>query len=79
MTIGEIRTIDQVLRQIEIERTVGSRFPVRLIFVEHLGQYMDLVSQLVGVCDIKLNLADEDICTGADIYPNFVKLQDKIL
>lgn len=72
-------TIEQVLEKIEIERTVGSRFPVRLIFVENLEQYMELTSHLNRICDLTLNLADEDICSGADIYPNFNKLIDKIL
>jgi hypothetical protein len=71
-------TIDQILCQIDTERVVGSRFPVRLIFVEHFGQYEDLVSRLASVCDVTINLSDENICSGADIYPDFRKLHDKL-
>lgn len=71
-------TIEQILRQIDTERAVGSRFPIRLIFVKHLGQYEDLVSRLASVCDVTINLSDEDICSGADIYPDFRKLYSKL-
>ena len=54
----------------------GSRFPVRLIFVEELGQYEDLVSRLTKACDVTINIAD--LCRSDDIYPSFRKLQDQI-
>jgi hypothetical protein len=66
-------TIDQILQKLDTERTLGSRFPVRLIFVEQLGQYEDLVSCLTNVCDITINIAD--LCSADDIYPSFRKLQ----
>jgi len=71
-------TIDQIIKQINTERSVGSRFPVRLIFVENLSQYEDLVTRLNKLCDITVNLSDEDICTGADIYPHFNNLHNKL-
>jgi hypothetical protein len=74
-----IMTIEQIIQQINTERLVGSRFPVRLIFVENLSQYEDLIARLGKLCDATVNLSDEDICTGADIYPNFNKLREKLL
>ena len=69
-------TFDQILQQIDTERALGSRFPVRLIFVEELGQYEDLVSRLTKACDVTINIAD--LCRSDDIYPSFRKLQDQI-
>ena len=71
-------TIDQIIQQIYTERLVGSRFPVRLIFVNNLSQYQELVTRLGKLCDVTMNLCDKDICTGSDIYPNFNKLLEKL-
>ena len=68
--------IDQIFQQIDAERTFGSRFPVRLIFVEQLGQYENLISRLTAVCDITINISD--YCSSDDVYPNFQKLRERI-
>jgi hypothetical protein len=73
-----IMNIDEIIQKLNTERLVGSRFLVRLIFVENLSQYEDLVVQLEKLCDVTVNLSDEDICTGDDLYPDFNKLREKL-
>lgn len=64
--------IDQIFQQIEAQKELESRFPVRLIFVENLDQYEDLVERLNKKCDSSINIAD--FCNSDDVYPNFPKL-----
>jgi hypothetical protein len=68
--------IHQVIQKIDRERLFGSRFPVRLILVEHLGLYEDLVSRLASGCDATINISDS--CNGDDVYPKFGILREQI-
>lgn len=68
--------IDQIIQIIDRERLFGSRFPIRLIFVEHLGQYEELVSRLNSECEVTFNISD--FCIGNDVYPKFGLLREQI-
>ena len=65
-------TIDQVVKKLDQERKIPSRFPVRIIYVEDLETYDTLVSRLTGACDEVINIAM--FCQSADIGPNFRNL-----
>ena len=68
MKIAEIR---EKLRQ---EKEYGSRFPARIIFTESLEAYSDLVSELKGICDITINVAD--FCSAPDTVPRFDRIRE---
>ena len=69
-------TLQQIMQQLAVEKTVGSRFPVRVIFVDSIQQYNELLQSLSHMCDKTLQLAS--FCTGADIIPNFRKMIKEI-
>lgn len=68
--------LKQILQLIDVEKKIGSRFPVRIIFVEQLQQYKELVHNLTQVCDKVLCLSA--FCKADDIFPNFRHLQKYI-
>lgn len=70
MTIGEIK------EKLSQERSFGSRYPVRLIFVEDLNSYSALEHQLRGICDVTMNVAD--FCRAPDTVPQFNKIKSKL-
>lgn len=69
-------TVEDILQTLSLERTFGSRFPVRIIFINDLAQYRKLIGLLQNACDVCWNIAD--FCAGSDVYPNFEKMQIKI-
>ena len=48
-------TIAEIIERLSQERSFGSRFPVRIIFVENLDEYLALENQLRGTCDVFLS------------------------
>jgi len=74
MTIEEVKN----LVKNEIDNKIPSRFPLRLIFVNNMEEYIDIKRYLEGCCDTTISLGDDDICETEDIYPNFGKLKNKI-
>lgn len=68
--------LDDILQLLDEERRYGSRFPVRIIFVEQLLQYRAMVQNLTQVCDEVLQLSN--FCNANDIFPNFRKLRKSI-
>lgn len=69
-------TSQEILERLNDERKVGSRFPVRVIFVEDKALYMKFINDLRRACDVTLEVAD--FCSGPDVFPNFSKLSKKI-
>jgi len=67
---------EQVFEQIAIEKQVASRYRTRLIFVESLAQYDELVGRLRSVCDLTIHLAD--FCPSEDTYPSFERLEQEL-
>lgn len=68
-------TIAEIINKLRQERDVGSRFPVRIIFVEDLYLYSDLVAQLKSACDVTINLADFG---KKDVVPQFEKMRTSL-
>lgn len=71
-------TITDILQQVDIERKIESRFPVRVIFCESLEEYRKLVTRLRGACDCCWNLAEFCSEKYPDKYPKFRRLIQKI-
>jgi hypothetical protein len=73
-------TFEEVKNRItnEIDNKVPSRFPLRLIFVNNLEEYLNMKQYLEDNCEKIISLGDDDICETEDIYPNFGKLKQKI-
>lgn len=69
-------TIDEIKKKLSQERSFGSRFPVRIIFTESLEAYSLLESQLKGICDITINVAD--FCRASDTVPQFDQIKPKL-
>lgn len=69
-------TIAEVKEKLSQERGFGSRFPARIIFTESLNAYSLLESQLKGVCDITINVAD--FCRAPDTIPQFDQIKAKM-
>jgi hypothetical protein len=69
-------TIEQIIELINKEKDQSSRFPVRVILVETLSQYKQLIERLKKVCNV-YRLSDE--CEAEDIFPNLDGLKKKIL
>ncbi|NCC60660.1 MAG: BREX-4 system phosphatase PglZ [Verrucomicrobiae bacterium] len=69
-------TMQEILRRLAAERKLGSRYPMRLIFLEDTSQYLELVGNLRTACDATLELGD--FCSAPDVFPNFGKLMKKI-
>lgn len=65
-------TIAEIINKLRQERDFGSRFPARIIFVDDLNSYSDLVSQLKSACDVPINLADFG---KNDVVPQFEKMR----
>ena len=69
-------TLQQLIHRLSTEREMGSRFPVRVIFVDSIKQYNELLDSLSQVCDKTLELAS--FCDGPDLIPNFRKMLNEI-
>lgn len=69
-------TIAEIKEKLSQERGFGSRFPARIIFAESLESYSLLESQLKGVCDITINVAD--FCRAPDTVPQFDQIKAKL-
>lgn len=69
-------TIAEIKEKLSQERSFGSRFPVRIIFVENLNEYSVLEHQLKGICDVTMNVAD--FCRAPDTVPQFDKIRQKL-
>ena len=69
-------TIAEIKEKLSQEHSFGSRFPVRIIFVENLNEYSVLEHQLKGICDVTMNVAD--FCRAPDTVPQFDKIRQKL-
>ena len=69
-------TIAEIKEKLSQERGFGSRFPARIIFTESLDAYSLLESQLKGICDITINVAD--FCRAPDTVPQFDLIKIKL-
>lgn len=70
-------TITEITEKLSQERSFGSRFPVRVIFTESFQAYLALESQLKGICDVTINVAD--FCKAPDLAPQFDKIKTELL
>ena len=66
-------TIAEIKQKLSEERTFGNRYPARIIFTESLEAYASLESQLKGICDVTINVAD--FCKAPDTVPQFEQLK----
>jgi hypothetical protein len=73
-------TLDEVKNKIkyEIDNKIPSRFPLRLIFINNIEEYIDIKRYLRDNCDTCISLGDDAICETEDIYPHFGKLRTEI-
>lgn len=72
-------TIAEITEKLAKEREFGSRFPVRVIFVNGLKRYAELISHLRSACDETINIADfgkEDVVPQFDKIREYVKNRD---
>ena len=69
-------TVTEIKEKLSQERGFGSRFPARIIFTESLDAYSLLESQLKGVCDVTLNVAD--FCRAPDTVPQLDQIKAKL-
>ena len=69
-------TIAEIIERLSQERSFGSRFPVRIIFVENLDEYLALENQLRGTCDVTMNVAD--FCRAKDTVPQFEQIKKRL-
>lgn len=69
-------TISEIKEKLSQERGFGSRFPARIIFTESLDAYSLLETQLKGICDITINVAD--FCRAPDTIPQFDQIKAKL-
>lgn len=69
-------TIADIKEKLAQERGFGSRFPARIIFAENLDTYVSLESQLKGICDVTINVAD--FCRAADTVPQFDQIKNAL-
>lgn len=69
-------TIAEIIERLSQERSFGSRFPVRIIFVENLDEYLALENQLRGTCDVMMNVAD--FCRAKDTVPQFEQIKKRL-
>ncbi len=69
-------TIAEIKERLSQERGFGSRFPARIIFAENLDTYTLLESQLKGICDVTINVAD--FCRAPDTVPQFDQIKAKL-
>lgn len=68
--------ITEIKDKLSQERGFGSRFPGRIIFTESLDAYSMLESQLKGICDVTINIAD--FCRAPDTVPQFDQIKTKL-
>lgn len=66
-------TISEITNKLSKEREFGSRFPVRIIFVDNLKNYKKLLSHLQSACDETINIADFG---KGDVVPQFDKIRE---
>lgn len=66
-------TISEITNKLSKEREFGSRFPVRIIFVDNLKNYKELLSHLQSACDEMINVADFG---RGDVVPQFDKIRE---
>lgn len=69
-------TIEEIIRLLEEERRIGSRYPARIIFVQNLQQYGRLIEQLSLYCRTTLNLGN--YCSADDVFPDFARLKSDL-
>lgn len=69
-------TIAEIKEKLSQEKGFGSRFPARIIFAESLDAYVLLESQLKGICDVTINVAD--FCRAPDTVPQFDQIKAKL-
>ena len=69
-------TIAEIKQKLSEERTFGNRYPARIIFTESLEAYASLESQLKGICDVTINVAD--FCKAPDTVPQFEQIKKKL-
>lgn len=69
-------TIAEIIETLSQERNFGSRFPVRIIFVDNLDDYADLEYQLKGACDVTMNAAE--FCRAEDTVPQFDHIKKQL-
>lgn len=66
-------TIADIIKKVEEERKITSRYPLRVIFCNSLKGYKELIAQLNNACDLTVNLGD--FCAAEDVHPRFRKLE----
>ncbi len=69
-------TIAEIKEKLSQEKGFGSRFPARIIFTESLDTYALLESQLKGICDVTINVAD--FCRAPDTVPQLDQIKAKL-
>lgn len=69
-------TIAEIKEKLSQERSFGSRYPARIIFVENFDDYSALEHQLKGICDVTINVAD--FCRAPDTVPQFDQIKNKL-
>ena len=70
-------TIAEIIETLSLERGFGSRFPVRIIFVENFDDYSALENQLKGTCDVTMNVAE--FCRAKDTVPQFDQIKKRLV
>lgn len=71
-------TINEIIRKIEDDGKVPSRWPTRLIFTESLSAYNDLVNRLGHMTESSAMLNLADYCAGPDKLPVKSRLDAKV-
>ncbi len=72
MTLDENMTLPQIAGRLKQEKTIPSRFPIRIIFTDNIDEYIGLEKFLSGICDVTANAAD--FCSAEDIVPRFERI-----
>jgi hypothetical protein len=71
-----MQTLEQIIERVNEEKRFGSRFPVRIVFIDDINQYQELVDRLKNTCDETIEIAE--LCSAEDVYPNFSNLTKRI-
>ena len=66
-------TIEEILKKIDEERHIKSRYPLRVIFCEDFTAYQNLITQLTTSCDKTICIGD--FCAADDVHPRFRKIE----
>lgn len=66
-------TIEEILKKIDEERHIKSRYPLRIIFCEDFTEYRNLITQLTTSCDKTICIGD--FCAADDVHPRFRKIE----